>query len=255
MVVLAPAVWSNIFSVLPDQTLACLLAVAAVTGILWLDEGRRAWLVLSVVFLAAAALTKTEGVLLGSLLAVVLLGAGLVIRRRRALAGLTLLLGPLAIEPWRLWLADHHQPVSASVYSWTSLFHPEYLSDRLDRLSYATGHMVDLLVDSNRWSPILPLTLAVLVVLAPTLRALGGARRLAARRVLRPRNGLLDRHAGRPVVRRDLRLPGRPQPPLVAGAVLPLLLGIALERDRAEESAPARLEQPQPMASHYARLS
>jgi hypothetical protein len=239
LIVLAPQVWGEMFSVLPDQTLAYLLGVAAVAGILWLDERRGAWLCLAVVFLAAAALTKSEGVLLGLLLALVVVGAGFVLRGRRAVAGLALLLGPLALAPWKLWLAHHHQPTSATVYSWTDLLHPVYLADRFDRLTYATGHMVDLLADSNRWSPILPLTLAALIVLAPILRVLSAA--LAVWLIVAFLGLATVYWIGTPDVQWYVATSAYrvvTNLPIVAGAVLPLLLGIALERERAANESP-----------------
>ena len=238
MIVLAPQVWGEMFSVLPDQTLGYLLAIATVTGILWLENPKRAWLVLTVVFLAAAALTKTEGLLLGSLLAAVVVVAGLAMRRRAALGAFALLLGPLAIVPWKLWLATHGQPVSAHVYSWTTLLHPVYLGDRFGRLTYATRSMVDLLVDPNRWTPILPMTFAAVIVLAPTLRALSAA---LGGWLLVAFFGLATVYwIGTPdVVWYVTTSASRvvTNLPLVAGAVLPLLLGIALERDRAARAA------------------
>ena len=145
----------------------------------------------------AAALTKDEGVLLGLLLAVSIIAAGLrharPPRRRRASSSCS---ARSRSCPWRLWLESHHQPVSAQgVYSWSELVHPGYLADRLDRLTYAVGHMVDLLVDPTRWSPILPLTLASADrARADAARPLRDGRRLDRRRLPRPRDRLLDRH-------------------------------------------------------------
>ena len=232
LVVLSPQVWGQMLSVLPDSTLAYLLAVAAVAGILWLEDGARAWLVLAAVFLAAAALTKPEGVLLGALLAVVLLATASVLRGRFAPAGLVLVLGPAATIPWRVWLAAHAQPVQADVYSWGSLAHPVFLAHRFDRLTYATGKMADLLADSGRWSAVLPLALAALIVLAPVLRALSAA--LAAWIVVAFFGLATVYWIGTPDVHWYVSTSAYrvvANLPVVAGAVLPLLLGIALERD------------------------
>jgi hypothetical protein len=238
MLVLAPQVWGEMFSVLPDQTLSYLLAIVAVAGILWLEDPRRAWVVLAVVFLAAAALTKTEGLLLGFLLAAVVTCAGLAMHRRAALGAFALLLGPLAIVPWKLWLATHRQPLSAGVYSWTSLLHPGYMSDRFGRLTYAGRYMLDLLADPDRWTPILPLTFAALIVLAPTLRALSAALGVW---LLVAFFGLAAVYwIGTPdVVWYATSSASRVVTNLVivAGAALPLVLGIALERDRAGANA------------------
>jgi hypothetical protein len=233
MILLAPQVFGEMFSVLPDQTLAYLLSVAAITGILWLEERQQAWLALATVFLAAAALTKAEGVLLAGLLAVVLLAADVIVRRRGARLTAVLLLGPLAIVPWKVWLATHSQPTSATVYSWTSLFHPGYLGGRIDRLTGAMHYMVDLLANANLWSPILPLTFAALIVLAPTLRVLAAA--LAAWLLIAFFGLATVYWIGTPDLYWYLSSSADrvvTNLPLVAGAALPLLLAIAIERDR-----------------------
>jgi hypothetical protein len=230
--------WDRLYVVLPDQILAYLLACGAVTGLLWLEDERAAWLALAAVFLAAAALTKSEGPLLGLALALVILGCGFVRRGRAALAGLVLLFGPLAIAPWKLWLDVYDQPTSATAYRWSALLHPVYLAERTDRLTYAAGRMFDFLADSTYWSPILPLAACALIVLAPLLRELSVA---VALWVAAAFLGLatiywsskLDVHwyvstsASRVVSNL----------PIVVGAVLPLLLWTAIERERAAAEA------------------
>jgi hypothetical protein len=165
-------------------------------------------------------------------------------RGRPALAGLVLLLGPLAIAPWKLWLAEHHQPVSATVYHWSDLLHPVYLADRFDRLTYAVGQMFDFLVDTTHWSPILPLALGAAIVLAPTLRELSvllGAWIVVAffglASVYWTSKLDLEWYVSTSASRVVSNLP------IVAGAVLPLLLAIALERERAAVRT-ARRAQP-----------
>ena len=79
--------------------------------VLWFREGRIAWLALSVMLSAAGTLIKLEGATYALLLAlIVLAGAALLRRRRIALSALALLLGLVAIEPWRLWLREHGLP-------------------------------------------------------------------------------------------------------------------------------------------------
>jgi hypothetical protein len=241
LLALAPQVWDRLYVVLPDQILAYLLACAAVSGLLWLEDGSAGWLAVATVFLAAAALTKSEGPVLGLALALVILGCGLVRRGRGALAGLVLLLGPVAIAPWKLWLDAHHQPTSATAYRWSALLHPVYLAERTDRLTYASGRMFDFLADSTYWSPILPLAACALIVLAPLLRELSAA---VALWVAAAFLGLatiywsskLDVHwyvstsASRVVS----------SLPIVVGAVLPLLLWTAIEREGAAAGAGER---------------
>jgi hypothetical protein len=231
---LAPQVWGQLFSLMPDQTLGYLLAVGAVCGLLWLEDRRPPWLVLALVFLAAAALTKDEGVLLGGLLALAFLAADAVRHRRAALVSATLLLAPLATLPWRAWLALHHQALTASNYSWLDLLHPIYAADRIHRLGYASRSMVDLLADPGRWSSVLALGLAVLVVLAPTLRELS---LVVCAWVVVAFAGLAsvywiswaDVHWY--VTTSAYRVVG--SLPIVVGAMLPLLFAIAIGREEA----------------------
>ena len=133
LLVTAPWFWWRMQSILPDQTLAYLLSIAALACICWLLERRRAWLGLAVVFLAAGALLKLEGSLFGALLVAVVLAAGFLLYRREVVPGLVLLLGPLAVLPWKLWLSTHGLHASASDYSLSDLGRPGYLAHRLSR--------------------------------------------------------------------------------------------------------------------------
>jgi hypothetical protein len=134
--------WSHLDSPMPDQTLAYLVSAAAVAAVLWLWEPRGAWLVLATVFLAAAALTKLEGVMFSALLAALLIICGLVRYRRRGLTVLWAALGPAVIEPWRLWLSVHGLRTSSPDYHPSDLLNFGFLSGRTWRLSYGLEHMV-----------------------------------------------------------------------------------------------------------------
>ncbi len=134
LLVTAPWFWWRLQSILPDQILAYLLSLAALACIFWLLERRHAWLGLAVVLLAAGALLKLEGSLFGSLLVVVVLAAAFLRFRREAVPALVLLIGPLAVVPWRLWLSSNGLRSSAADYSLSDLANPGYLADRLGRL-------------------------------------------------------------------------------------------------------------------------
>jgi hypothetical protein len=232
LLALAPQLWSQLLTLMPDQTLAYLVALGAVCGLLWLEDRHEAWLVLAIVFLAAAALTKDEGVLLAGLLGLSLLAADLVRHGRPALASAALLLGPLAVVPWRVWLALHDQPVTASNYSWADLLHPLYAAHRVDRLGYASHSMVALLGDSGRWTAVLALALVAAIVLAPTLRELS---LVVCAWVVVAFAGLATIYwIGRPDVRWYVSTSAYrvlESLPIVCGAMLPLLLGIAISRE------------------------
>ncbi len=143
LLVTAPWFWWHMQSLLPDQTLAYLLSIAALACVFWLLERRGAWIGLAVVFLAAAALLKLEGSLFGALLVVVVLAAGFLRFRREAVTGLVLLVGPLAVLPWRLWLNSHGLRASAADYRLSDLASPGYLADRISRLHQTVDTIAD----------------------------------------------------------------------------------------------------------------
>src|SRR5581483_7440486 len=106
LLVLAPQFWKRMSVVLPDQQTAYLLAAAALLALLWLLESCDILLVPAGVVLAAAALTKSEGFLLGLLLALIVAMLAFAGRQRRR-NGFALAAGPAAITPWFLWLHAH----------------------------------------------------------------------------------------------------------------------------------------------------
>jgi len=232
VLVLAPDFWTRLSTVLPDQTVGYLLALAAIACVLWLEERRGAYLVLATIFLGAATLTKEEGFFLSALLVAAFAGVALARRPRRpALPVLSLALGPALVEPWRLWLTAHHLPPSATQYSWTSLLHPHYLAAKYWRLEYALPRMLDFVFSRSNWSVVPPLVIAGLVVVAWRLRAVtaalvvwivGGFFGLAVVYWIGTYN--VYWYVGYSAHRVVATLP------LVAGTLLPLLLALALER-------------------------
>ena len=97
LLVTAPWFWWRLTSLLPDQTLAYMLAAAGLTSLLWLYERRAAWLApRASSFSRATTLVKLEGLAFAGILAVVVVASGFVVHRRRAWPALVLLLGPLA---------------------------------------------------------------------------------------------------------------------------------------------------------------
>jgi hypothetical protein len=151
-------------SLMADQTLAYLIATAALACVIWLYEPRPAWLLLALATLVAAALTKLEGATLGLLLAVVVAAAAFVLRGRAGAPALLLLLGPAAIEPWRLWLGSHHLPVSATDYHASDLLKLHFLSARTWRFDYAAHWMLHSVFRTGQWLVILPLALVALLL-------------------------------------------------------------------------------------------
>lgn len=153
LLVTTPWFWWRLQSLLPDQTLSYLLSAAALASMVWLYERHRAWLGLALVFLMAASLTKVEGVVFGSLLVAVVLAAAFVRYRRAGRPALVLLLGPAAIVPWHLWLAQHQVPTSTSDYNAPHLLSPSFLADRFGRFTYALDWMLGVGVGPPPLSP------------------------------------------------------------------------------------------------------
>jgi hypothetical protein len=164
MLVLAPEFWGRMTSVVPDQETAYLLALAVLAGLLWLDDGRIAWLPLATIFLAAATLTKEEGFVLSVVLVVIVVAAGIAVHRWRAYPALLLALGPAAIKPWHNWLTAHGQRVAPPEYDWHDLEKPHFLSGRIGRFGFATHKMIDFIAGGGQWSLVLPLTVVVVVL-------------------------------------------------------------------------------------------
>ena len=138
----APWFWASFDSLLPDQTLGYLVAVAALACVLWLLEPRPAWLALGTLFLAAATLTKLEGTLSAVTLVAVVVVVSLVhFGRRRGAWAAVFLFGPATEVFWRLWLHSNGLRGTTDVYSISNIFDPSYLSARTSRLKYAIASM------------------------------------------------------------------------------------------------------------------
>jgi hypothetical protein len=136
-----PWFWGSLRSLLPDQTVAYLIAAAALACALWLLDPHPAWLALGTLFLAAGTLTKLEGMLSAVALAgVVVVAALLHYRRRCAWAGV-FLLGPATIVFWRIWLHAHGLRGTSSIYALSDAANPSYLDHRLHRLRFASRAM------------------------------------------------------------------------------------------------------------------
>jgi hypothetical protein len=167
----APQFWGRMDSVMPDLTIGYFVAIAAVAWILWLDERRTTYMALATLALAAAALTKNEGLMLGLAL---LVGVAVAVAARDGLRSVRslapALLAPAAILPWKLWLRLHELPKVETDYAWADLFRPAYLADRTDRLAYAVPHMLSTAFDTNGWLLILPAALTAIAVAASAAR-------------------------------------------------------------------------------------
>jgi hypothetical protein len=173
LLITAPWFWWRLTSLLPDQTLAYMIATAGVVSLLWLHERRGAWLGLATVFLCAATLVKLEGLAFALVLAVAVIAAGLVVYRRRALPALVLLLGPLMAVPWRIWLDTHSVTATNSQLNTSDLLSPGTLVHRIHRLTYAIDFMLKAPWTSDyRTAAIIVIAILVAVLAARQIPAL-----------------------------------------------------------------------------------
>jgi hypothetical protein len=146
-------------SSLADFPLAVLVGLVGVCAALWLLEGAGAYLGVAAVLVAAAALTKNEGLPLAVLLALMVVVAALLARRRRPLLPVALAaVAVLAVLPWKFWLSAHDLPQTTEFY-YRDLFDVDFLGDRLDRLSTALAEEPAYLLSPDRWLLAVPLAL------------------------------------------------------------------------------------------------
>ena len=160
-------------SVIADLQLAIVLALAAVLLALHVLERDARLLPAASVFLAAAALLKTEGLVLAVALAVLASIVSVGRARLRAAAHLAALavVPVVALVPWKLWLNANGVAVNSPVFDYGLLFRPAELAERVPRLTYAVEEMLRLLFEPDRW-----LLLAPAVVAAAVLVAVRGSR-------------------------------------------------------------------------------
>jgi hypothetical protein len=235
----APWFWWRLQSLLPDQTVAYLIAGAGLACVVWLLERRGAWLGVALVLLTAATLTKLEGLLFASLLVVVVVTAGAVLYRRAALPAAVLVLGPAAIVPWQLWLAHHDVATWNQDFNTPHAVNPSFLADRVERFSAAVRFMLrtPFIGPDYQAATIICLFVAVLVVVArwlPSISAVVGAWLALSFLGLASIYWISDVEVNRYLSTSASRVGGTI---IVAAAVLtPLLLGLAL---RTAPAAPA----------------
>jgi len=140
-----------------DLPLAVFLSLSLLAGVLWLFTGRGFYLGLVVVFGAAAAAIKTEG-----LPEVVLLLALLALLAPRRRAGLWLAGAVVAATalPWLAWRAVHD--IGGRVALGDGL-DPGYLADHADRLGPGVEGLLSHLLDPTEWLLLVPLGVALAI--------------------------------------------------------------------------------------------
>ena len=171
LLALMPVFAALVGSSLGDEPLMLLVGLGGACGALWLLEADARFAALAGIFLAAAALTKNEGLPI----ALTLAGTMLLFSWRRPLAPALVVLAPVAaLVPWRLWVRLNDVPASPD-YRLSDLLRPSLLADRLDRLSYAAETLPAYVFEPDRWLLAVPLMLAAALLAArrrPTLSIL-----------------------------------------------------------------------------------
>jgi hypothetical protein len=145
-----------------DVPLAALVAAGVAAAARWLVERSSSWLALATLFLAAATLTKNEGLLFvaSAYLALVLVARG----RRRAVAasaGVT----AVAYAPWQLYTTLHG--LERPDFDLWSSFDLPWVAGRLDRAPVATRELLERALEPRQFG------LLLLVALAAALLCLG----------------------------------------------------------------------------------
>ncbi|HVM18209.1 MAG TPA: hypothetical protein VM290_11565 [Gaiellaceae bacterium] len=151
-----------------DLVVALAFAVGGLAAVLWRDDGDRALWAVSALLLAAAALTKGEGMFASLVLVAALAAAGGLRERWRGLAGLAAV-PVLAVLPWRAWYAANG-PATEAQYALGDLLDPGYLAGRVDRLATAVAALPRYFLDPQLWLLALPVALAAAVVALPLAR-------------------------------------------------------------------------------------
>jgi hypothetical protein len=146
VLVLSPELWRHVQGGLADLPLALYLALAVLSGTLWLRTRATFHLVLAGLAATVAVGIKTEALPEVAVLAAL----AFVASRRLALAGL----GLAAALPWLAWRAAHDVPSRAAL----DFGRPERLPDAVEAVG---AH----LLDPTEWTVIVPLAV-VLALLA-----------------------------------------------------------------------------------------
>lgn len=166
LLLLMPMFEQLVGSLMADEPLAILFALAGVTGTLWVLDRDPRWAALTGLFLAGATLTKNEGLMLSVALVIPLAIASGRVRRPRTAALLALAPPLVAFVLWKLWLSRHGVPAS-SHYHFSDLLHPGFLAGRIDRLGIATGGILKQALHPQKTLLAIPLAVALSAALVP----------------------------------------------------------------------------------------
>jgi hypothetical protein len=140
--------------------LAFMVAAGVVSGAVWLLDRRDAWLALTTVFLAAATLSKAEGLLFAAAAYLALLAVASGARRRVLVSAAVVV---LVLLPWRIFVSTHH--LTPSFYKLSDSFHVVWVARRLDRAPTALWALLSNSATLREFA-LLPLVCAAAAVIA-----------------------------------------------------------------------------------------
>jgi hypothetical protein len=172
LLALLPTFTSLLGSSLGDEPLMLLVGLGGACSALWLLERDPRFAALAGLFLAAAALAKSEGLPIAAVVAATTFVVAVARPPRRPLVPALVLLAPFAaILPWKIWIRINDVPASPD-YRLSDALHPRLLADRFDRLSYAAGKLPGFVFGPGHWLLAVPLMLAAALLAAPRRPAL-----------------------------------------------------------------------------------
>jgi hypothetical protein len=154
----APAFFGQLATGYADVPVATFVAAGVVASGRWLLDEERAWLALMTLFVAAATLTKDEGLLFGVATYVALFIAA---EGRRRAVGLSALLVALVYAPWRAYVAIND--LGGAPYDLSSSFNFPWIVGRLDRIPTAADGLLSRALDAQQFTVILLLGVAAIV--------------------------------------------------------------------------------------------
>lgn len=158
-IVAMPALLKQVGTGYADVPLAVLVAAGAAAAGCWLVEEESAWLTLATLFLAAATLTKNEGLLFAASAYVALL---VVARGRRRAVAVSAGVVALAYAPWRLYLSAYG--LETPDYDLSSSFDVPWVADRLDRAPVAARELIEQALEPRQFGLLVLLAFAAVVL-------------------------------------------------------------------------------------------
>jgi hypothetical protein len=154
-IISAPAVFAQLGTNFADIPAAFFtsLGIAAIAG--WLSTRADWLLVLGAIFLAAGALTKSEGLLFAAAALVALLALTCARRQQLLRAASVAAVVILAVLPWRLFVAAHD--LQHPDYELSNLFDRSFLADTWYRVEPVTRQLLRELTNTGSWGLLVPL--------------------------------------------------------------------------------------------------